>query len=129
MYLEHFGLNEKPFNITPNPQFMYLSKNHKEVFAHLLYGLQSRCGFIEITGEVGAGKTTVLRTLFEQLDDEEFKLAFIFNPSLSADELLLEICRELGIDVGTSRGGQLLPLINSFLLAENSAGRTVVLVI
>jgi len=129
MYLEHFGLTEKPFNITPNPQFIFLSHNHKEVFAHLLYGLQNRCGFIEITGEVGAGKTTVLRTLFEQLEEAEFRLAFVFNPSLSADELLLEICRELGIETGQSRGGQLLPLINSFLLAENSAGRTVVLVI
>ena len=129
MYLEHFGLAEKPFNITPNPQFIFLSKNHKEVFAHLLYGLQSRCGFIEITGEVGAGKTTVLRTLFEQMDDEEFRLAFIFNPSLSADELLLEICRELGLKTGNKKGAQLLPVINSFLLEENTAGRTVVLVI
>ncbi len=129
MYLEHFGLKEKPFNITPNPQFIFLSKNHKEVFAHLLYGLQSRCGFIEITGEVGAGKTTVLRTLFEQLEDEEFRLAFIFNPSLSADELLLEICRELNIKTGRNKGAQLLPLINNFLLEENTAGRTVVLVI
>ena len=129
MYLEHFGLNEKPFNITPNPQYIFLSKNHKEVFAHLLYGLQSRCGFIEITGEVGAGKTTVLRTLFEQLEDNEFRLAFIFNPSLSADELLLEICREFGISTGDCRGGQLLPLINDYLLNENAAGRTVVLVI
>ncbi len=129
MYLEHFGLKEKPFNITPNPQFIFLSKNHKEVFAHLLYGLQSRCGFIEITGEVGAGKTTVLRTLFEQLKDDAFRLAFIFNPSLSADELLLEICRELDIDTGEARGGRVLPLINRYLLQENAAGRTVVLVI
>mgnify|MGYP001212176819 FL=1 len=129
MYLEHFGLKLKPFNITPNPKFIFLSKNHKEVFAHLLYGLQSRCGFIEITGEVGAGKTTVLRTLFEELGDEEFKLAFIFNPSLTAEELLLEICREVGIETGEHRGGQLFPLINEFLLAENQAGRTVVLVI
>lgn len=129
MYLEHFSLKEKPFNITPNPQFIFLSKNHKEVFAHLLYGLQSRCGFIEITGEVGAGKTTVLRTLFEQLEDDEFRLAFIFNPSLSADELLLEVCRELSIKTGRNKGAQLLPLINQFLLKENTAGRTVVLVI
>lgn len=129
MYLQHFELKEKPFNITPNPQFIFLSKNHKEVFAHLLYGLQSRCGFIEITGEVGAGKTTVLRTLFEQLGDDEFRLAFIFNPSLSADELLLEVCRELGIEINGNRGAQLLPLINNYLLQENSAGRTVVLVI
>ncbi|MBE0502215.1 MAG: AAA family ATPase, partial [Desulfuromonadales bacterium] len=129
MYTEHFQLSEKPFNVSPNPRFVFLSKQHREVFAHLLYGLQNRCGFIEITGEIGAGKTTALRTLFHQLDSEEYRLALIFNPSLSADELLEAICHELGIPVvrGDRRG--VLDHLNQFLLTENAAGRTVVLVI
>ncbi len=129
MYTEYFQLSEKPFNISPNPRFVFLSKQHREVFAHLLYGLQNRCGFIEITGEVGAGKTTALRTLFHQLDTEEYRLALIFNPTFSADELLEAICQELGIPVvrGDRRG--VLDHLNQFLLTENAAGRTVVLVI
>jgi general secretion pathway protein A len=108
---------------------VFLSKQHREVFAHLLYGLQNRCGFIEITGEVGAGKTTALRTLFHQLDPNEYRLALIFNPPLSADELLEAICQELEIPVvqGDRRG--LLDHLNQYLLQENAAGRTVVLVI
>ena len=129
MYTQHFELSEKPFNVTPNPRFVFLSKQHREVFAHLLYGLQNRCGFIEITGEVGAGKTTALRTLFHQLDSDEYRLALIFNPTLSADELLEAICQEFKIPVvqGDRRG--LLDHLNQYLLEENAAGRTVVLVI
>ncbi len=129
MYIQHFELTEKPFNVTPNPRFVFLSKQHREVFAHLLYGLQNRCGFIEITGEVGAGKTTALRTLFHQLDSNEYRLALIFNPTLSADELLEAICQELEIPVvqGDRRG--LLDHLNQYLLQENAAGHTVVLVI
>jgi general secretion pathway protein A len=129
MYLEFFGLAEKPFTITPNPRFIFLSKNHKEVFAHLLYGIRNHSGFIEVTGEVGAGKTTVLRTLFEQLEGDDYRLAFIFNPSLSAEELLRAICRELHAEVPGTSSGELLDALNNYLLRENHAGRTVVLVI
>ncbi len=129
MYTQHFKLAEKPFNVTPNPRFVFLSKQHREVFAHLLYGLQNRCGFIEITGEVGAGKTTALRTLFHQLDSNEYRLALIFNPSLSADELLEAICQELEIPVVSGDRRGLLDRLNKYLLEENAAGRTVVLVI
>ncbi len=129
MYLEFFGLAEKPFTITPNPRFIFLSKNHKEVFAHLLYGIRNHSGFIEVTGEVGAGKTTVLRTLFEQLEGDDYRLAFIFNPSLSAEELLRAICRELHAEVAGTSSGELLDALNNYLLRENHAGRTVVLVI
>jgi len=68
MYCDFFGFSEKPFTITPNPQFIYLSEQHREAFAHLLYGIESHAGFIAMTGEVGTGKTTVLRTLLTQLD-------------------------------------------------------------
>lgn len=129
MYCEFFGFAEKPFTITPNPRFIFLSKNHKEVFAHLLYGVRTHCGFIEITGEVGTGKTTALRTLLNQLESDSYRLAFIFNPSLSALELLRSINAEFGIESTVPSAGELLGALNSFLLQENAAGRTVVLVI
>ncbi|ORJ63598.1 ExeA family protein [Geothermobacter hydrogeniphilus] len=129
MYLKHFGFEKKPFNITPNPDFMFLSATHKEVFAHLLYGIQNHCGFIEVTGEVGTGKTTVLRTLFKQLDDELYRLALIFNPRLDAVELLQSINREFGIAADTGSLSELQSLLNDFLLQQNRDGHTVVLVV
>lgn len=129
MYCEFYGFKEKPFAITPNPRFLFLSKNHKEVFAHLLYGIRNHSGFIEVSGEVGTGKTTVLRTLLNQLHDDAYRLAFIFNPSLSALDLLRSINREFGIRDEPANSTALLGTLNDFLLRENAAGRTVVLVI
>lgn len=129
MYCSFFGFREKPFTITPNPQFIFLSKNHKEAFAHLLYGIDSHAGFIELTGEVGTGKTTVLRTLLNQLDGDSYRTALIFNPSLSALELLQNINHEYGIPADDRNNSQLLHSLNQFLLRENAAGHTVVLVI
>ncbi|MEJ2699374.1 MAG: AAA family ATPase, partial [Desulfuromonadales bacterium] len=129
MYCEFYGFKEKPFTITPNPRFIFLSKNHKEVFAHLLYGIRNHSGFIEVSGEVGTGKTTVLRTLLNQLQDDAYRLAFIFNPSLSALDLLRSINREFGIPDEPHNATALLAALNDFLLRENAAGRTVVLVI
>jgi len=129
MYLDHYGFKEKPFTITPNPRFIFLSKNHKEVFAHLLYGVQHHAGFIEITGEIGTGKTTVLRTLLNQLDDAAYRIALILNPCLSAHELLRAISREYGVGGEESTIGDLLDNLNRFLLEQHRQGRTVVLVI
>lgn len=129
MYCDSFGFREKPFTITPNPQFIFLSKNHKEAFAHLLYGIDNHAGFIELTGEVGTGKTTVLRTLLNQLDADSYRTALIFNPPLSALELLRGINREFGISSDQADNAGLLESLNRFLLQENAAGRTVVLVI
>ena len=129
MYTRYFGFNEKPFTLTPNPRFIFLSKHHKEAFAHLLYGINNHYGFIELIGEVGTGKTTVLRTLLGQLHDEGYRCALIFNPCLTGVELLQSINQEFGIDSSSSIGIDLLTELNSFLLAENKEGRTVVLVI
>jgi len=129
MYCNYFGFREKPFNITPNPRFIYLSKQHKEAFAHLLYGIKNHAGFIELTGEVGTGKTTVLRTLLGQLEEDVCRCALILNPCLSALELLRNINREFAIPHEGLENGPLLDELNRFLLAENRAGRTVVLVI
>lgn len=128
MYCDFFGFKEQPFTITPNPRFIFLSKNHREAFAHLLYGIESHAGFIELTGEVGSGKTTILRSLLGQLDDEKHRSALIFNPRLSADELLRTINREFGI-LSSGTIDELMYALNQFLLQENAASRTVVLVI
>lgn len=129
MYCDFYGFKEKPFTVTPNPRFVFLSKNHKEAFAHLIYGIDNHAGFISLTGEVGTGKTTVLRTLLGQLDDATFRCALILNPCLSAPELLRSINREFGITWEGLNSADLLDAFNRFLLAENHAGRTVVLVI
>lgn len=129
MYCEFFGFSEKPFTITPNPQFIYLSEQHREAFAHLLYGIDSHAGFIAMTGEVGTGKTTVLRTLLTQLDPEKYCSALIFNPCRSGEQLLANICREFGVIPEERNGFGYLDALNIFLLEQHAAGRTVVLVV
>ncbi|TLM69315.1 MAG: DUF2075 domain-containing protein [Deltaproteobacteria bacterium] len=129
MYETHFGLTEKPFNLTPNPRFLFLSRTHQEALAHLRYGLENRTGFIAVTGEVGTGKTTILRQLFSQLDESRFRLAMIFNPSLGVMELLRSVNREFGLPARKRSNPGLVEELNEFLLAENRAGRTPILVV
>lgn len=129
MYLDFYGFSETPFSLSPNPRFIFYSKTHKEAFALLLYGINKRFGFIELTGEVGTGKTTVLRTLLGQLDEESYRTALIFNPSLSAIDLLRAINREFGIPSDAPGSTGLIDELNRYLLEENAAGRTVVLII
>lgn len=129
MYLDFHGFREKPFSLTPDPRFIFLSRNHREAFAHLLYGINNRVGFIALTGEVGTGKTTVLRALLNQLDADHYCTALIFNPSLSPAELLQTILRELRVPTDPSHSLSALDVLNLFLLKQNAEGRTVVLVI
>jgi general secretion pathway protein A len=129
MYLDFYGFREKPFSLTPDPRFVFLSKNHREAFAHLLYGINNRAGFIALTGEVGSGKTTLLRALLSQLDAEHHRTALIFNPSPSPRRLLWNINREFGVSTSTTAGSGSLDALNQFLLRESAGGRTVVLVI
>src|SRR6187401_1030170 len=96
VYLEHYGLNEPPFNITPDPRFLFYSPKHRDAFNHLMFGIRERKGFVQMTGEVGAGKTTLCRALLEQLDDR-FATALILNPLLSPDELMKAIAQEFGL--------------------------------
>lgn len=126
MYAKYFGFNEKPFTLTPNPRFIYLSNNHKEAIAHLLYGINNHCGFIELIGEVGTGKTTVLRTILNQ---HTYRSALIFNPCLTQVELLRSINHEFGLSSVSEQANELLEQLNRFLLIENSRGITVVLAI
>lgn len=129
MYLDFYGFAEKPFTITPNPRFIFFSEIHKEAFALLLYGINNHFGFIELIGEVGTGKTTVLRTLLGQLNEDTYRTALIFNPFLSSADLMRAINHEYGIPATSENVAELLGDLNRFLLQENAAGRTVVLVI
>jgi len=129
MYCDFFGLTEKPFTITPNPHFIFLSSNHKEAFAHLVYGIDSHAGFISLTGEVGTGKTTLLRTLLSNLDKEHHRSALIFNPCLTGEQLMAAICQEFGLKTRKKDISSYYNLLNKFLISQHQEGRTVVLVI
>lgn len=129
MYASFFGLNEKPFAITPDPRYLYLSRRHAEALAHLLYGITESGGFIQLTGEVGTGKTTVVRSLLEQLP-EHAEVALVLNPRLSPDEFLLTICDELHIAVPDRRSQKsVIDALNARLLEAHAAGQRVVLIV
>lgn len=128
MYKAFYGLREKPFNLTPDPRFLYLSEKHKEAFAHLLYGIRNRAGFVMVTGEIGTGKTTICRNLLNQLD-EDTELAFIFNPMLSPLELLKKIVSEFGIDARGTNALELTEELNEYLLEAAAKGKNCVLLI
>ena len=130
MYEEYFGLKKKPFSIVPDPACFYMSDGHREALAHLLYGATGDGGFVLLTGEVGTGKTTVCRRLFE-LTPEATDVAFILNPKLTAEELLATICDEFGIGYpeGTTSIRVLVARINDYLLNAHDKGRRAVLII
>jgi general secretion pathway protein A len=129
MYASYFGLSDNPFAITPDPRFLFLSARHTEALAHLLYGVTESGGFIQLTGEVGTGKTTLVRTLLEKLPDN-VDAALVINPRVSVLEFLRSICRELGIDWKQDQTSQdLIDTLNARLLKAHEAGRRVVLII
>ncbi|GAC1692369.1 MAG: ExeA family protein [Steroidobacteraceae bacterium] len=131
MYLTFFGLNEKPFAITPDPRYLYLSERHAEALAHLLYGINEAGGFVQLTGEVGTGKTTIVRSLLAQTP-RDAEIALILNPRMTAPEFLLTICEELGIGVPDAALGSLKDLVDilsHYLLRAHAAGKRVVLVV
>jgi general secretion pathway protein A len=134
MYTAFFGLREKPFALSPDPRFLFLAESHREALAHLLYGIEQGEGFIAITGEVGTGKTTLCRTLLQRLGADT-EVAFLFNPKLSAFELLQAIHAELGISTTTygSRPDvswrELSDALNRFLLDRKRDGKRVLLIV
>ena len=128
MYLPFFNLREPPFNLTPDPRFLFLSSQHEEALSHLLYGVHERQGFIEITGEVGAGKTVLCRTLLEQLD-ASVSTALVFNSYLTRTELLEAISRDFGLATAGPGGARQIDRLNTYLLSAFSAGRNAGVVI
>lgn len=130
MYLEYYGLSEPPFDITPNPRFLFFSPKHREAFNHLLYGIRERKGFIQLTGEVGAGKTTLCRSMLSQLGPS-FETALILNPALDGDGLIKAIAMEFGLPVKGMNLDRLetLAILNEFLLGLVEKNKDAVLVI
>jgi len=131
MYASFFGLNEKPFSITPDPRFLFLSERHAEALAHLVYGINEAGGFIQLTGEVGTGKTTVVRSLLAQAP-KHAEIALILNPRMTPAEFLLAICEELGIHVEERSEGSLkdlVDLLSRHLLKAHAEGKRIVLVV
>ncbi len=130
MYLEHFGLKEPPFSIAPDPRYLFMSEQHREALAHLLYGINTDGGFVLLTGEVGTGKTTICRCLLEQIP-ESVNVAFIINPKVTVEELLATVCDELHIPYpyGCASIKMFVDAINAFLLDAYARGRKTVLII
>ena len=128
MYETYFNLSEEPFRLTPDPKYLYLSKRHLEVLSCLHYGIQKKKGFIEITGEIGAGKTTLCRTFISQLQPT-VKYALIFNPALSETQMLEAIVEDLGIEGKRKTKKEYFDLINNYLLKENAEGNTVLVIV
>lgn len=130
MYATFFGLRQAPFSIAPDPHYLFMSERHREALAHLLYGLDGGGGFVLLTGEIGAGKTTVCRCFLEQIP-ANCNVAYIFNPKLTVHELLQAICDEFHVAVpaGALTVKDYVDPLNAFLLAQHAAGRNNVLII
>jgi general secretion pathway protein A len=133
MYERHFGLRQPPFSIAPDPRYLFMSERHREALAHLLYGVRGGGGFVVLTGEIGAGKTTVCRCFLEQVP-ERCNVAYIFNPKLTVEELLRSICAEFRIahrhdGAGAPTVKDYVDALNDYLLRAHAAGQDNVLII
>jgi len=129
MYERYFGLNEKPFSITPDPRYLYLTTRHAEALAHLLYGVTESGGFVQLTGEVGTGKTTLVRSLLEKVPGH-VEVALILNPRLSPNEFLHTICDELGAQIPAQASPkEMVDALNQRLLEAHARGSRVVLIV
>ncbi|HEY4589336.1 MAG TPA: AAA family ATPase [Thermoanaerobaculia bacterium] len=128
MYNQFYGFREPPFNITPDPRFLFFSDRHREAYNHILFGIRERKGFIQITGEVGAGKTTLCRALLDELGPN-YVTALILNPCLNPEQLLRTILKELGLQPGEADRATCLEMLNTFLLEQLVQGNDVVLLI
>lgn len=130
MYTAFFGLHERPFSITPDPRYLFMSRRHADALAHLLYGISESGGFIQLTGEVGTGKTTLTRTLLERIP-EQADVALILNPKLTTVEFLKTVCEELGVLLPAKADGvkAYVDCLNSHLLRAHAKGRRTVLII
>ncbi|MGH8069099.1 MAG: AAA family ATPase [Candidatus Entotheonellia bacterium] len=128
MYTDYFGFSEKPFSVTPDPRFFYTNPSYQEAYASLLYGIHERRGFIVLTGEIGTGKTTLLRRLMENMEPN-VRFVFFYNTTLTFEELLDFICDELGLPIKEAGRLQKIQMLNQFLMDQLARGGTVVLLI
>jgi general secretion pathway protein A len=131
MYLSFYGLTEKPFSITPDPRYLYLGGRHAEALAHLVYGITEAGGFVQLTGEVGTGKTTVIRSLLAKQPDNT-EIALVLNPRMNAGEFIATLCSELGIflpDKAMGSEKELIDTLNRYLLKAHAQGKRVVLIV
>ncbi|MBW2675975.1 MAG: AAA family ATPase, partial [Deltaproteobacteria bacterium] len=128
MYSNYFGFKERPFKLLPDPTYLFLSKSHEEALAHLKYTVGHGDGFVEITGEIGTGKTTLCRVFLDRLLDDT-EAAYIFNPRLDEVQLLKAINDELGIDCSANNTKDLIDALNVFLMQMKAAGKNVILII
>jgi general secretion pathway protein A len=128
MYQDFYGLEAPPFNITPDPRFLFFSRRHRQAFEHILYGISERRGFIQITGEVGAGKSTLCRKVLDELRDG-YETALILNPVMTPIQLMRAILRELDLDDSGNDRIRLVERLNAFLLERAHAGVIVALFI
>src|ERR1700732_2881992 len=129
MYNAYFGFSESPFNLSPDPAFFYRSEQHEEALANLIYGVQSRKGFIVLTGEVGTGKTTMLECLRDFLDSQYIEFAFLFNSRINSDQFFEMIAYDLDLRCQRTSKTEVLFALNSVLLNQAEQGRTTVLII
>jgi general secretion pathway protein A len=128
VYLNFYGLSLPPFDLAPNPRFLFNSAKHREAINHLMYGIRERKGFVQLTGEVGAGKTTLCRALLEQLD-ANFSTALLLTPVLDANELMRSIAAEFGLDVKGLDRLEIAAAFNDFLIRQVQEGKESVLII
>src|SRR6201995_5923428 len=129
MYKSFYGLKDNPFNVNPDPRFLYFTKEIEEAFSGLKYGVQNRKGFITLTGEVGTGKTTLVNRLLDWLHEERVRTAFLFNARINASQLFDFIWAEFGIRCDSRSKSQLFMKLNGFLLDRFRAGETTVLIV
>ena len=129
MYRKFFGLKENPFNVNPDPRYLFLTHNTQEALACLTYGIETRKGFIMLTGEVGTGKTTLINKLLEWLHKERVSTAFVFNPRLSVSQFFDFMMADFGIPYESGQKGQMLLKLNQWLLERYQAGERAVLIV
>ncbi len=129
MYKAYFGLTENPFNLSPDPEFLYRSPQHEEALANLIYGVRSRKGFIVLAGEVGTGKTTMLECLRDYLDSQRIEFAFIFNSRLTPDQFFEMIAYDFDLHCDRKSKTEVLFALNSLLIQQTERGRTCVLIV
>lgn len=129
MYAKYYNLRKEPFNVTPDPMFLYLSSSHKEAIASLLYGIKSRKGFIAILGEVGTGKTTIVRTYLNSIDRGTIKLIYLFNPNLTFNALLRDLLAEFDVKPASDESNKMIAQLHRCLIDQYRKGRNVTLII